>query len=92
MKVTKAPLGVTFDADEIDLFQLDAEITERTIENYLQGWINSILDAALSNVLESAQDEETRQQDKTRFATVEARVAKWHDEDFARVRAVRAAD
>jgi len=84
MKVTKAPLAVIFDADEAALFRLHAEIMERPIENYLRMSINSLLDAALGEVLAAASDEETRNADKARFASVSARLAKWNEEEAAR--------
>ena len=84
MKVTKAPLAVTFDADEAALFRFHAKSIRRTIENYLEECANSLLQAALDEVTGLDWDEEARRKNKARFASVAAAVAKRYEEDAAR--------
>lgn len=92
MKATLDPLGIVFEEDEAALVRLHAERIERPIEDYLRECARSLLDAALGDALASAPDEETRRADKERFAALAARLAKWDEEDAARLAAARAAD
>ena len=91
MTVTKAPLAVTFDADEAALFRFHAKTIGRTIENYLEECANSILQAALDDVTGEDWDEKSRRKNKARFASLAAAVAKRDEEDVARIAARRAA-
>lgn len=92
MTVTKAPLTVTFDADEAALFRFHAKTIHRTIENYMEECANSLLQAALDDLSGSDWDEKSRRKHKARFASVAAAVAKRDEKDVARIRAARAAD
>ena len=86
MKVTKAPLAVTFDAQEAALFRFHAKTIHRTIADYLEECTNSLLQAALDDLTGSDWDEESRRKYKARFASVAAAVAKRDEEDAARAR------
>ena len=92
MKITKAPLAVTFDAQEAALFRFHAKTMRRTIENYLEECANSLLQAALADLTGSDWDEKSRRKHKARFASVAAAVAKRDEEDIAHIRAAHAAN